>query len=66
MNILFPEIEVKLSGIDGNAFSILGVVLKALRKGDAGAEAIANFQGEAMSGDYDHLMQTVMKTVSVR
>jgi hypothetical protein len=63
-DILFPNVTVKLTGNDGNAFAILGKVQKALKR--AGEKDAANdFMQEAMSGDYDHLLQTAMKYVSV-
>ena len=61
----FPEIEVQLTGNDGNAFAVLGTVQKALKRGGVEKEDIDAFMNEAMSGDYDHLLQTCMKTVTV-
>jgi hypothetical protein len=55
---------VKLVGTDGNAFAILGKVNKALKAAGLKNEASA-FMTEAMSGDYDHLLQTAMKYVDV-
>ena len=63
MTTLHPEIEVQLSGQDGNAFAILGSVSKALKA--AGIDS-ADFMADAMSGDYDHLLQTCLKWVTVR
>lgn len=64
MSPKFPHVEVQLSGQDGNAFYILGVVQKALKR--AGEhEAAAEFFTEATSGDYDHLLQTAMAYVMV-
>ena len=63
--VKFPEIEVQLSGEDGNAFSIMGRVASAMRRGGVTQEEIDAFHEEAMSGDYDHLLQTAMKTVTV-
>lgn len=60
-----PEITVRLSGEDGNALAILGRVQWALRRGRVPREEIDKFLEEAMSSDYDHLLQTVMKTVTV-
>jgi hypothetical protein len=62
--IKFPEVEVNLSEIDGNAFSIIGAVRRALRR-KATPEQIEEFVAEATSGDYDHLLQTTMRTVTV-
>lgn len=61
----YPQIEVQLSGEDGNAFFIIGRVLKALKRGGAKPEDVKAFQSEAMSGDYDNVIQTVMRWVSV-
>jgi len=65
MNIKHPEVTVQLCGTDGNAFAIIGAVAKAMRRAGLPQENISQFQAEAMSGDYDHLLQTAMKTVSV-
>jgi len=59
------DIKVKLSGEDGNAFFILGRVRKALRKVGATDAQIKEFSDDAMSGDYDHVLQTCMKWVNV-
>lgn len=61
----FPHIEVTLTGSDGNAFAILGAVEGAMRRAGCTAEEIGTFHGEATSGDYDHLLQTCIATVSV-
>lgn len=58
------NINVKLSGEDGNAYSIIGKVKKALIKGGH-PDLAEDFQTEAMSGDYDHLLQTAMDYVEV-
>ena len=73
MDPKYPEIAVELTGQDGNAFAILGRVKKALREGlremgmptnDVDTE-LDTFFTEATSGDYDHLLQTVMQWVTV-
>ena len=65
MSPKFPNITVELSGQDGNAFMIIGRVGKALRREGVSQEDIAAFTDEAMSGDYDNVLQTVMRWVSV-
>jgi hypothetical protein len=65
METKYPDIKVKLTGTDGNAFAILGRVQTALRRGGVGREEIAAFQQEATSGDYDHLLATALKWVEV-
>ena len=59
------NIDVQLTGIDGNAFAIMGAVSKALRENDVSKELIDKFQDECMSGDYDHLLQVCMQWVNV-
>ncbi len=61
----FPNVDVALTGISGNAFMILGTVLKALRRGGATEDETKEFMTEARAGDYDHLLQTCMKWVEV-
>ncbi len=62
-DVRYPDVEVQLTGEDGNGFLIVGKVAKALRS--AGASDVEEFTKEAMSGDYDHLLQTVMVWVEV-
>lgn len=56
---------VKLVGEDGNAFAIIGRVSAALRHAGL-EEQVAEFQTEAMSGDYNNLLRVCMKYVNVR
>ncbi len=61
----FPEVEVELVGRDGNAFLILGRVMKALKRGGATPEEVQEYLDEAKSGDYNHLLATTMDWVEV-
>ena len=61
----FPDIEVRLSGTDGNAFAIIGAVKRGLRRGGADETEVAQFQSEAMSGDYDNVLRSAMRWVTV-
>jgi hypothetical protein len=56
---------VKLVGEDGNAFSIMGRVKKALRRAGADKEYIDKYLSEATSGDYDHLLVVSLGYVDV-
>ena len=58
-------IKVQLVGRDGNAFSILGTVKQALKRGGESREFIEAFVKEATSGDYNHLLATCMKVCEV-
>ena len=63
--VTYPHIRLRLVGTDGNAFAILGKLQQALRRAGVPAEAIAQVMAEAQSGDYNHLLQTVCRTVEV-
>ena len=63
--IKYPEIKVQLSGNDGNAFMILGNVDHALMRGGVDKAERDEFQAEATQDDYDHLLQTCMRWVTV-
>jgi hypothetical protein len=63
--IRFPEVHVRLSGEDGNAFSILSRVQREMRRAGIPEEVIEQFIDEATSGDYDHLVATCMRWVDV-
>jgi len=60
-----PEIEVQLSGEDGNALFIIGRIRAALRRAGVSPEEVQEFSREAMSGDYDNVLQTAMRWVDV-
>ena len=63
--VKFPEVGVQLSGTDGNAFSIIGRVSKAL-KAAGKPEAAKEFSEAAMGcGSYDALLRLAMETVEV-
>lgn len=64
-DIRYPEIEVQLTGNDGNAFAIMGAVSKALRRAGVDAAEIKEYTDDSMSGDYNHLLVTAMRWVSV-
>lgn len=63
--VKFPEVTVKLTGRDGNAFDILGAVVKAMREAKISKHDIDLYTEEAMSGDYNHLLFTTQETVNV-
>ncbi|MBX9725731.1 MAG: hypothetical protein K2X09_00575 [Rickettsiales bacterium] len=56
--IKHPDVHVRLTGQDGNAFNILGICQRAAKKAHVPAEDIKAFMDEASSGDYDHLLAT--------
>ena len=54
------KINLKLVGLDGNAFSIMGAFQRQARKEDWDKQEIDAVLNEARSGDYDHLLSTIM------
>jgi len=58
----YPDIKVRLTGTDGNAYAILAKVSQALK--GAGVDS-AEFMAEAMSGDYNALLRTCCRWVDV-
>lgn len=60
----YPEVEVQLTGNDGNAFAIMGRVSRALK--DAGhGDDVAAYTSESMSGDYANLLRVAAAYVTV-
>ena len=64
--VLYPNVTVKLTDDDGNAFYILGKVMKAMREAGLEKQDIDLFYKDQTSGDYDHLLQTVMRWVTLK
>lgn len=62
----YPHISVRLVGEDGNAFAIIARVRRAMRLGGVSFAEQDAFLKEATSGDYGHLLRTVMQTVEVK
>lgn len=61
----YPDVQVQLTGTDGNAFAIMGTVTRELRRAGVSAEEISKYREESMSGDYDSLLATAMRWVDV-
>jgi hypothetical protein len=61
----YQHVCVRLVGADGNAFAILGMVGKALRRAGIDKSEIDAFYAEATRGDYDDLLATCMRWVEV-
>lgn len=59
-NKIGKTIDLELVGVDGNAFAIMGVFRRQARKEGWSSQEIETVIEEAMSGDYDHLLATIM------
>ena len=64
--VKYPEVKVKLTGKDGNAFAIMSRVVNALKKAGIPKEEQMAYTIEACLGDYDQLLRTTMRWVSVK
>lgn len=61
----YPNVHVQLTGLNGNAFVLIGAVRRALRRAGMPATGIEEFTAEASAGDYDALLRTCMRWVDV-
>lgn len=59
------DIDVQLTGGDGNAFAIMGAVVREMRRAGVSKEDIDKYREESTSGDYDNLLATAMRWVNV-
>ena len=62
--IKYPDVHVDIFNIDGNAFSIMGAVTKAMRRAGISKDEQDAYFKEATSGDYDHLLATTFNWVN--
>lgn len=61
----YPNIEVQLTGGDGNAFFIIGRCLQAMRCAGVPQPERDEFQKQVTSGDYEHLLSTCIEWFDV-
>lgn len=61
----YPDVSVRITGTDGNAFAVIGTVTKELKRAKVPTSEVNKFRNEAMSGDYDNVLRTAMKWVRV-
>ncbi|PHJ80057.1 hypothetical protein VF14_18245 [Nostoc linckia z18] len=57
----YPDITVKLSGTDGNAFSIIGNCCRAARKAGLSKQEIQAFMDDASKSDYHNVIRVAMR-----
>jgi hypothetical protein len=55
------KMKLKLAGLDGNAFSVMGAFQRQARREKWTTEEINSVLEEAMSSDYHHLLATIAK-----
>jgi hypothetical protein len=59
-NLVGKTVKLDLVGEDGNAFSILGLFQKRARREGWTSEEIEKVIDNATSGDYNHLLATII------
>ena len=64
-NVKYPEIDVQITGQNGNSFIILSCVITALKNNGISQEECDKFFNEATSGNYDNLIQTCCEWVNI-
>jgi hypothetical protein len=60
MTMTTKRVSLDLSEIDGNAYSLMGAFSRQAKRERWTQEEIEAVLTEAKSGDYDHLVQTLM------
>lgn len=61
----YPNIEIQLTGQDGNGFYIIGKCLQAMRHNRLPQAEMDEFKKQATSGDYDYLLATCIEWFDV-
>ena len=64
-DVKYPNVTVQLIGHTSSVPAILYTVKEALRQAGVPQVDRELFQNEALSGDFDHVLQTCMKWVNV-
>ena len=57
----FGPVPLDLTTVDGNAFMLIGAFQRAARRAGWPDAAIAAVREEATSGNYDHLLRTLIE-----
>ena len=58
------KIDLELIGLDGNAFFIMGSFSKQAKKEGWEESEIKEVLDECKKGNYDHILQTIMKYIN--
>jgi len=64
-SIKYPEIEVRLTGFDSNAYSIIGAVVRGLKTAGVSREERELCKKELMAGSYEDLLNTASNWVTI-
>jgi len=59
-NLVGKSVKLKLQGLDGNAFNLLGKFQRQAQKEKWTKQEINMVMDEASAGDYNHLLQVLI------
>lgn len=57
------KVKMQLDGLDGNAFALMGAFSRNARRQGWTSDEIDTVLTECRSGDYDHLLCTLMDNI---
>jgi hypothetical protein len=57
------KVKMQLAGLDGNAFALMGAFSRNARRQGWTSDEIDTVLTECRSGDYDHLLCTLMDNI---
>ena len=58
------KVKMQLAGLDGNAFALMGAFSRNARRQGWTSDEIDTVLTECRSGDYDHLLCTLMDNIN--
>jgi len=58
--MITKQVKLKLVGLDGNAFSLMGAFQQKARRDGWTQEEVSEVLNECTKGDYNHLLRTLM------
>lgn len=61
MGLPNKKVKLDLLGLDGDAFSLMGAFSRQAKRESWSKEEIDSVLEECRSGDYDHLLQTLIR-----
>lgn len=61
--VVDQSVKMTLEGLDGNALSLVGAFSREAKRQGWSKDDIKLVEKEALSGDYDHVLQTLMSHI---
>jgi NAD(P)H-flavin reductase len=62
---MFPTVTIDISGPDGNAYYIMGVIQTLLKENGTNEAEIKSVLKDMMSSNYGHLLSVAKKYVNI-